>query len=118
MDYLDLAGVEGLGRRGAALGEMLEELVRALRRKRGFGLSFVQCNQVQREEVMAAVAERLPGKRVRKFEWGRGSESLYGEMLAADQGEGFDLAFVVGRWWGRILRSIGFYPRRTDWPRF
>ncbi|MGA1285630.1 MAG: tetratricopeptide repeat protein, partial [Prochlorothrix sp.] len=96
MDYLELAGAGEPGRREAALEEMLGELVRALRRKRGFGLFFVQCQRAQGEEIMAAVRERLPGKRVRVFELERGSESLYGEMLAAYGAEGFEVAFVVG----------------------
>ena len=96
MDYFDSPKLTALGQRETALEEMMTDLLRALRRKRGFGLFFVQCHKVQGEEIIATVRERLPQKRVQVFELEKESESLYDEMLGAYQTETFDIAFVVG----------------------
>ena len=48
--------------------EELARLTRSLRRKKGFGLYFVQCNQSrERERLMKALQERLPQFRFQRF---------------------------------------------------
>lgn len=76
--------------------ESLNTILRALRRKRGFGLFFVQCNPVQGQRVITAIKEKLPQKKVIQIELNRESETLYGELLERHQTELFDIACVTG----------------------
>ncbi|MBE9042128.1 tetratricopeptide repeat protein [Oscillatoriales cyanobacterium LEGE 11467] len=76
--------------------EVLDDLLRALRRKKGFGLFFVQCNPAQGTRVINAIQKRFPQKRLVEFELNRQSETLYGELLERYQGEKFEIACVTG----------------------
>ncbi len=76
--------------------EVVGDLLRALRRKRGFGLFFVQCSPAQGQQVMAAIQERLPQKRLAEFELERDSKTLYGELLESYRAEPFEVACVTG----------------------
>ncbi|MDY6939206.1 MAG: tetratricopeptide repeat protein [Cyanobacteriota bacterium] len=76
--------------------EVLNDLLRALRRKKGFGLFFIQCNPAQGTRVIAAIRKRFPQKRLVEFELNRQSETLYGELLEHYQGEKFEIACVTG----------------------
>jgi tetratricopeptide (TPR) repeat protein len=76
--------------------EVLNDLLRALRRKKGFGLFFVQCNSAQAERIMTSIRERLPQKRLQQFDLNQQSETLYGEMLERYQQEPFSVACITG----------------------
>ena len=76
--------------------EVLGDLLRALRRKKGFSLFFVQCNPAQGERVMKAIGERFPQKHLVQIELNRQSETLYGELLERYQAEGVDIACITG----------------------
>jgi tetratricopeptide (TPR) repeat protein len=76
--------------------EVLSDLLRALRRKKGFGLFFVQCNPSQSVRVMESIRERLPQERLEQFDLNIDSETLYGEMLERYQQEPFALACITG----------------------
>jgi hypothetical protein len=76
--------------------EVLSDLLRALRRKKGFGLFFVQCNSVQAERTIESIRKRLPQKRLQKFDLNRESETLYGEMLERYQQKPFAVACITG----------------------
>ncbi len=76
--------------------EVVEDLLRTLRRKKGFGLFFVQCNPAQGERVMKAIGERFPQKRLVQIELNRQSETLYGELQERYQAEGVDIACITG----------------------
>jgi hypothetical protein len=76
--------------------EVLRELLRALRRKKGFGLFFVQCNLAQGKKIIKAVRDRLTHKRLVQLELNRESETLYGELLENYLSMPFDIACVTG----------------------
>jgi tetratricopeptide (TPR) repeat protein len=76
--------------------EVLRDLLRALRRKKGFGLFFVQCNSAQAEQVMTSIRERLPQKRLQQFDLNQQSETLYEEMLERYKQEPFSVACITG----------------------
>jgi tetratricopeptide (TPR) repeat protein len=76
--------------------EVLGDLLRALRRKKGFGLFFVQCNSAQAERVITSIKERFPQKRLQQFNLNQESETLYGEMLERYKLEPFTVACITG----------------------
>ncbi|NES21726.1 MAG: tetratricopeptide repeat protein [Symploca sp. SIO3E6] len=76
--------------------EEIEDLLRALRRKKGFGLFFVQCNPAKGEWLIKTIRERFPRKRLVEIKLNRQSETLYWELLERYQGEGLDVACITG----------------------
>jgi tetratricopeptide (TPR) repeat protein len=77
--------------------EVLRDFLRALRRKKGFGLFFVQCNNpAQGERVMASIRKQFPQKRLQQFDLNRESETLYGEMQERYKQEPFEVACITG----------------------
>lgn len=77
--------------------EVLRDFLRALRRKKGFGLFFVQCNNpAQGERVMASIRKQIPQKRLQQFNLNRESESLYGEIQERYKLEPFEVACITG----------------------
>jgi tetratricopeptide (TPR) repeat protein len=76
--------------------EVLSDLLRALRRKKGFGLFFVQCNSAQTERIMTSIRQQLPQKRLQQFDLSRDSETLYGEILESYQQKPFAVAYITG----------------------
>ncbi|WP_017660989.1 tetratricopeptide repeat protein [Baaleninema simplex] len=76
--------------------ETLNELLRALRRKKGFGLFFVQCNPSRGEQIIKAIRGHFPEKRVVQFELDRQSETLYENLLECYRAERFEIACVTG----------------------
>ena len=87
---------QGFEREDWQTAEVIGDLLRALRRKKGFGLFFVQCNPAQGQRVIAAIRERFPQKRLVEIELNRQSETLYGELLERYQEEGLEVACVTG----------------------
>jgi len=55
---------KGFDYQDSETAEVIGDLLRALRRKKGFGLFFVQCNPAQGQQVMTAIRERFPQKRL------------------------------------------------------
>jgi len=76
--------------------EVLNDLLRALRRKKGFSLFFVQCSPARGKRVMQAIRERFPQKRLVQFELNRQSETLYWDLKERYQEEAFEVACVTG----------------------
>lgn len=76
--------------------EVYRTLVRALRRKRGFGLYFVQCSPSQGEQVIVDVQKDLPQKRVQVLRLDRSSETVYDRVEALWQEQPFDILFITG----------------------
>jgi tetratricopeptide (TPR) repeat protein len=76
--------------------EVYASLLRALRRKQGFGLFFVQCTPAQGQDVMARLREDLGGKRLATVQVGRETTTLYDEVEALWEREPFDVLFVQG----------------------
>ncbi|MGB0561614.1 MAG: tetratricopeptide repeat protein [Spirulinaceae cyanobacterium] len=79
-----------------AAEETLNDLIRALRRKKGFGLFFVQCAVAMEQAVIVSVHERLPHKKVTEFILNQESETLYVDLLNLYQAEGLEIAFITG----------------------
>jgi tetratricopeptide (TPR) repeat protein len=76
--------------------EVYASLLRALRRKQGFGLFFVQCTPAQGQDVMARLREDLGGKRLATVDVGRETTTLYEEIEGLWEREPFDVLFVQG----------------------
>jgi tetratricopeptide (TPR) repeat protein len=76
--------------------EVYASLLRALRRKQGFGLFFVQCTPAQGQDVMARLQEDLGGKRLAAVQVARETTTLYNEVEALWEQEPFDVLFVQG----------------------
>jgi tetratricopeptide (TPR) repeat protein len=76
--------------------EVYASLLRALQRKRGFGLFFVQCTPAQGQDVMARLREDLGGKRLATVQVERETTTLYDEVEALWEREPFDVLFVHG----------------------
>jgi superkiller protein 3 len=85
-----------LGRWSAENAEVIADILRALRRKKGFGLFFVQCSPAQGTQVIRAIRERFPQKRIVEIELNRESETLYPELRERHQTEGFEIACISG----------------------
>jgi tetratricopeptide (TPR) repeat protein len=75
--------------------EEYEALVRALRRKKGFGLFFVQASPAKGTDILAGVREELGGKRIGTVVLDRSSQDLV-EPMAAVWGSQPDLVWVAG----------------------
>ena len=82
--------------RDAETAEVTNDLLRALRRKKGFGLFFVQCSPAQGKRVMTAIRRRFPEKKIENIELSEESETLYTELLERYENECFDIACVAG----------------------
>ncbi|MBP0028680.1 tetratricopeptide repeat protein [Roseofilum sp. Guam] len=89
-------GFQELDRWSAENAEVIADILRALRRKKGFGLFFVQCSPAQGTQVICAIRERFPQKRIVDIELNRDSETLYPELRERHQTEGFEIACISG----------------------
>ena len=76
--------------------ENLNDLLRSLRRKKGFGLFFVQCSPAQATKIIRKIQETLPNKRLEQFELDRQSETLYDKLLESYQEDAYAIACVTG----------------------
>ncbi|MEA5470741.1 tetratricopeptide repeat protein, partial [Spirulina sp. 06S082] len=76
--------------------EELKDLLRALRRQKGFNLFFVQCSPALGERIIEAIQERFAQKRLVRFELEQQSETLYWELIERYQAEPFEMACVTG----------------------
>jgi tetratricopeptide (TPR) repeat protein len=76
--------------------EVYASLLRALRRKQGFGLFFVQCTPAQGQDVMARLREDLGEKRLATVQVERETTTLYEEIEGLWEREPFDVLFVQG----------------------
>ncbi|WP_017300354.1 tetratricopeptide repeat protein [Nodosilinea nodulosa] len=76
--------------------EALNDLLRALRRKKNFGLFFVQCNPAQSQRIIGEIQENLSRKRLVKFELNRDSETLYDELIQSYDNQSFEIACITG----------------------
>jgi tetratricopeptide (TPR) repeat protein len=76
--------------------EVYASLLRALQRKQGFGLFFVQCTPAQGQDVMARLREDLGEKRLATVQVERETTTLYEEIEGLWEREPFDVLFVQG----------------------
>ncbi|MBW4582177.1 MAG: tetratricopeptide repeat protein [Tildeniella nuda ZEHNDER 1965/U140] len=75
--------------------EVYQYLSRSLRRKRGFGLFFVQCTPAQATDIIADLKEDLPQKKMQELRLDRDSTTLYDQVEALWQQQPFDILFVT-----------------------
>ncbi|MBE9059758.1 hypothetical protein, partial [cf. Phormidesmis sp. LEGE 11477] len=76
--------------------EVIDDILRALRRKKGFGLFFVQCNPAQGQQVIKAIKERFYKKRIEEVKLSRESKALYGDLLEKYHTQPFEVACITG----------------------
>jgi tetratricopeptide (TPR) repeat protein len=76
--------------------EVYQTLVRVLRRKRGFGLFFVQCSPSQGTEIVQRLPTALPDKRVQVLSIEPGGDRLYEQVKALWQSMQFDVLVLQG----------------------
>ncbi|MGV0025085.1 tetratricopeptide repeat protein [Phormidesmis priestleyi] len=74
--------------------EVYRNLVRALRRKQGFGLFFVQCSPDRQTWLMEKLKTDLPQKRMQRLELDRDSETMYDKVEVLWKQQPFDILFV------------------------
>lgn len=90
---LDLSAVESWSSENI---EALNDLLRSLRRKKGFGLFFVQCSPAQTTKIIQAIQDHFPKKKLEGFELNRASEMLYDKLLEKYQKEAYEIACITG----------------------
>jgi tetratricopeptide (TPR) repeat protein len=71
-------------------------LVRALRRKQGFGLFFVQASPAKGQEILTDLRRDLAGKRLAEVTIGRTEERLFEQLEAVRERENIDIFWVEG----------------------
>jgi tetratricopeptide (TPR) repeat protein len=88
IDRLDLSEPEAAQEYGA--------LVRALRRKQGFGLFFVQASPAKGQEILTDLRRDLPQKKVAEVRIGRTDDRLFDRLEAIWEGEPVDIFWIEG----------------------
>jgi len=78
------------------LEEEYKALVRSLRRRRGFGLLFVQGSPASGEQVIARVKKDLPQKRIEVLELKQGVDNFYNLVEEFPNIEEVNILFVTG----------------------
>ncbi|MBW4467908.1 MAG: tetratricopeptide repeat protein [Pegethrix bostrychoides GSE-TBD4-15B] len=73
-----------------------QALLRALRRKRGFGLYFVECSAQKGNELIASLQKDLPQKNMQVLQLDRSTTTLYDLVEARWQQQPFDILFIQG----------------------
>jgi tetratricopeptide (TPR) repeat protein len=76
--------------------EVYSLLLRALQRKQGFGLFFVQCERYQGSQQILRILKDLPEKRIEIMEIGRDTTTLYDKVESHWQQKPFDILVVDG----------------------
>ena len=82
--------------RPPSLEEVYQALLRSLRRRKGFGILFVQCSPAQATQLIRQVKEDLPQKKIEVLQLTEPIDNLY--SLIADRGDRHDLniLFIQG----------------------
>ena len=82
--------------RPPSLEEVYQALLRSLRRRKGFGILFVQCSPAQATQLIRQVKEDLPQKKIEVLQLTEPIDNLYN--LIADRGDRHDLniLFIQG----------------------
>ena len=76
--------------------EVYRALLRALQRKQGFGLFFVQCSEAQGEKIVRDLRQDLPQQRIQVLPLQGEVTTLYDQVNALWQQEPFDVLVVEG----------------------
>jgi tetratricopeptide (TPR) repeat protein len=76
--------------------EEYQALLRALRRKRGFGLFFVECSARKSNELIAKLQQDLPQKTTQIMQFDRATTTLYDCVETLWNQQSFDILFLQG----------------------
>jgi tetratricopeptide (TPR) repeat protein len=76
--------------------EVYALLLRALQRKQGFGLFFVQCERHQGSQQILRILKDLPEKHIEILEVGRDTTTLYNKIESRWQQKPFDILVIDG----------------------
>ena len=76
--------------------EVYRALRRALQRKTGFGLFFVQCSKHQGEEIVADLRNDLPQQQIQELHLEGEVVTLYDQIAAIWQQQPFDVLVLDG----------------------
>ncbi len=73
-----------------------QALVRALKRRRGFGLLFVRCSPAEGEGLIAKVREDIPQKRIDVLRLEKSIDNLYEIIQSLPNKDELDILFITG----------------------
>ncbi|HAG84104.1 MAG TPA: hypothetical protein DCL61_23860, partial [Cyanobacteria bacterium UBA12227] len=77
--------------------EVYRRLLRALRRKKGFGLFFVlQSDYAQGNQIIEGIRQDLPQKKIAVLQIDRKTKTLYDKIAELKEQEPFDILFIRG----------------------
>ena len=76
--------------------EEYRALIRSLRRRKGFGIIFVQCTPVGGQELIAKVGSDLPRKKIAVLELDAPIDNLIERVAAFPNQEQLNILFIVG----------------------
>lgn len=76
--------------------ELYRSLVRALKRRRGFGILFLQCTRTKGQEIVAQLRTDLPEKQIGQLKLVEPIENLKNLIAARDDLDDLNILFVEG----------------------
>ncbi|MGK7872334.1 MAG: tetratricopeptide repeat protein [Xenococcaceae cyanobacterium] len=76
--------------------EEYQSFVRALKRKKGFGLFFVRCSQTEGEQLIARLKQDIPEKRVEVLRFVEAIDNLYNRVANLPNREKINILFIQG----------------------
>ncbi|QLE42510.1 tetratricopeptide repeat protein [Nostoc sp. C052] len=88
--------------------EAYQDLLRALKRKSGFGLFFVQCTPVEADRLMAKLPQDIPQKHIEVLRLVESFDNLYQRVAEFVQDKQIDILLIKG-----LEYSLYKYEKRT-----
>ncbi|NMG09208.1 tetratricopeptide repeat protein [Brasilonema sp. UFV-L1] len=76
--------------------EVYQDLVRALKRKSGFGLFFVQCTPAEAERFIAKLGQEIPQKKIATLRLVEAIDNLYGRVTEFVKDKPVDILLIKG----------------------
>ncbi|HEY9753199.1 MAG TPA: hypothetical protein V6C46_09615 [Coleofasciculaceae cyanobacterium] len=76
--------------------EVYQALLRALKRKQGFGLFFVQCSPIQGRKILANLQRDLPDQQIQELALQGEITNLYDQVTEIWQKQPFDVLVIEG----------------------
>ncbi|WP_229414781.1 MULTISPECIES: tetratricopeptide repeat protein [Moorena] len=76
--------------------EQYQDLLRAVRRRRGFGLLFVRCSPLEAEKLVRQVKQDLPQKTIEVLRFEKPIDNLYGIVQDLPDREHINVLFIQG----------------------
>ncbi|BAZ39569.1 TPR repeat-containing protein [Calothrix sp. NIES-4101] len=76
--------------------EVYQDLIRALTRKEGFGLFFVQCSQTEAERVITRIKQEIPQRKIQVLRLAEAINNLYQRVAEFTQNKQVDILLITG----------------------